>query len=99
MADSVGRDRGFAASDESVLAALQRHAFRSAKSFRDEGYRGLTHSQLAELAGLSRPSVYAAEGELAAVLTDDGDGGPDPKKRKRKLLRLRSDAGFALGID
>jgi predicted NBD/HSP70 family sugar kinase len=88
------RDHAHAASDELLLAALQRHGFRTARTFRDDAYRGLTHSGLAEVAGLSRPTVYAAEKALGAVLQD-----PDPDTGKRKLLRLRSDAGFALGVD
>jgi predicted NBD/HSP70 family sugar kinase len=72
-------------SEELVLRALQQHGYAHARGFRDESFEGLALAKLAELAGLSRPSVYNVQEVYDELLLEP--------------LRLRPDVGFAVGVE
>ena len=72
-------------SEEQVLQALQQHGFTHARGFRDDSFDGLQLTRLAEIAGLSRPSVYSVQGKYERLLLDP--------------LRLRPDVGYAIGVE
>src|ERR1700710_1562758 len=73
-------------SERQVLRALQQHGFASANGFRDDSFEGLQLVRVAEIAGLSRPSVYNVQDKYEQLLLDP-------------LLRLRSDVGYAVGVE
>jgi predicted NBD/HSP70 family sugar kinase len=73
-------------SEEQVLRALQRHGYTHARGFRDDSFEGLQLVRLAEIAGLSRPSVYNVHDKYKKLLLEP-------------LLRLRSDVGYAIGVE
>jgi predicted NBD/HSP70 family sugar kinase len=56
-----------------------------ARGFRDESFAGLPLSTLAEIAGLSRPSVYNVQDVYEELLLEP--------------LRLRPDIGYAIGVE
>ena len=68
-----------------MLRALQHHGYTHARGFRDESFEGLPLSRLAEIAGLSRPSVYNVQEVYQELLLDP--------------LRLRPDVGYAIGVE
>jgi predicted NBD/HSP70 family sugar kinase len=72
-------------SEEHVLRALQRHGYTHARGFGDDSFEGLQLVRLAEIAGLSRPSVYNVQDKYKKLLLDP--------------LRLRSDVGYAIGVE
>jgi predicted NBD/HSP70 family sugar kinase len=72
-------------SERQVLRALQQHGFASANGFRDDSFEGLQLVRVAEIAGLSRPSVYNVQDKYEQLLLDP--------------LRLRSDVGYAVGVE
>jgi predicted NBD/HSP70 family sugar kinase len=72
-------------SEELVLQTLQRHGYVHARGFRDASFEGLTLARLAEIAGLSRPSVYNVQDVYQELLLDP--------------LRLRPDVGYAVGVE
>lgn len=74
-----------ARSEELVLRALQHHGYAHARGFRDESFEGLTLAKLAEIAGLSRPSVYNVQEVYQELLLEP--------------LRLRPDVGYAVGVE
>jgi predicted NBD/HSP70 family sugar kinase len=72
-------------SEELVLRALQRHGYAHARGFRDQSFAGLPLAKLAEIAGLSRPSVYNVQNVYGELLLEP--------------LRLRPDIGYVVGVD
>jgi predicted NBD/HSP70 family sugar kinase len=84
-----------------VLRVLHRHGIANARGFRDSSFDGVPLAAIAEATHLSRPSVYAVRDMYTVagdspVLTSDvrGEDG-----RFRGPLRLRSDLGYAVGVD
>jgi predicted NBD/HSP70 family sugar kinase len=67
------------------LRALQHHGYAHARGFRDDSFAGLPLSTVAEIAGLSRPSVYNAQAVYKDLLLEP--------------LRLRPDIGYAVGVE
>jgi len=85
-----GRPRAARARTEAaVLHALRRHGYASAQGFRDDSVIGLNRAELAEAAGVSRPSVSIVEAAFSDSLLDKRSGLP---------LRLKPGAGYALGV-
>lgn len=78
-----------ARTEAAVLHALRRHGCANARGFRDNSVIGLNRAELAEAAGVSRPSVSIVEAAFSASLLDKRPGQP---------LRLNSGAGYALGV-
>jgi predicted NBD/HSP70 family sugar kinase len=74
-----------ARSEELVLRALQHHGFEHARGFGDESFEGLPLSKLADITGLSRPSVYNVQDVYGELLLEP--------------LRLRPDVGYAVGVE
>jgi predicted NBD/HSP70 family sugar kinase len=72
-------------SEALVLQALQRHGYRHARGFRDASFDGLQLAKLAEMAGLSRPSVYNVQSTYEKLLLEP--------------LRLKPDVGYAIGVE
>jgi predicted NBD/HSP70 family sugar kinase len=72
-------------SEALVLQALQRHGYTHARGFRDGSFDGLQLAKLAEIAGLSRPSVYNVQRKYEKLLLDP--------------LRLRPNVGYAVGVE
>jgi predicted NBD/HSP70 family sugar kinase len=64
---------------------LQQHGYTHARGFRDDSFEGLQLARLADIAGLSRPSVYNVQRTYAELLLDP--------------LRLRPDLGYAIGVE
>jgi predicted NBD/HSP70 family sugar kinase len=64
---------------------LQRHGYTHARGFRDDAFDGLQLARLAEIANLSRPSVYNVQRKYEKLLLDP--------------LRLRPDVGYAIGVE
>ena len=84
-----------------VLRVLHRHGIANARGFRDSSFDGVPLAAIADATHLSRPSVYAVRdmytvAGASPVLTSDvrGEDG-----RFRGPLRLRSDLGYAVGVD
>jgi predicted NBD/HSP70 family sugar kinase len=73
-----------------VLDALRWHSAATSSGFRDSAAGAISRVELTETAGVSRPSVHAALGMLPDALVERAVGGP---------VRLRPDAGFALGVE
>lgn len=78
-----------ARTEAAVLHALRRHGYASATTFRDDSFVGLTRAELADAAGVSRPSVRMVESAFSESVLDKQPGQP---------LRLKAGAGYALGV-
>ncbi len=74
-----------ARSEELVLRALQQHGYAHARGFRNDSFPGLPLAKLAEIAGLSRPSVYNVQDVYQDLLHEP--------------LRLKPDVGYAIGVE
>ena len=68
--------------EELVLRAMQHYGYTHARGFRDDSFLGLPLAKLAEITGLSRPSVYNVQDVYHGLLL--------------KPLRLRPSIGYAM---
>ncbi|MDQ2708030.1 MAG: ROK family protein [Actinomycetota bacterium] len=101
MAPTPGSQTSREQTEELVLRALHHHGVTHAGGFRDESFDGLALGAIAEATHLSRPSVYAVRDAYtlngdSPVLAGDLPGGDGKLKGP---LRLRSDLGYAVGVD